>query len=96
MKVRLVGVHKDLKEVKVGFSWTTFFFGAFPALFRGDWKWFFIMLLVAFFTFGFSWLVFPFIYNKLYLKDLIKNGYKPASETDEQILVSKGLIVASI
>ena len=96
MKVRLVGYNNVLKEVKVGFSWTTFFFGLFPALFRGDWKWALIMLGAAFLTFGLSWLVFPFVYNKLYLKDLVAKGYKPASEVDEQILVSKGIIAPSM
>lgn len=96
MKVRLVGNNNVLKEVKVGFSWTTFFFGIFPALFRGDWKWTLIMLVAGLLTFGISWLVFPFVYNKLYLKDLVAKGYKPASEVDEQILVSKGIIVPSM
>lgn len=36
----------QLKQVKVGFSWTTFFFGFWPALFRGDWKWFAIQLAI--------------------------------------------------
>lgn len=68
-----------MKEAPVGFSWTTLFFGAFPALFRGDWKWFFIMLILAFVTFGLSGIVFCFIYNKLYIKDLIFSGFKAQS-----------------
>ncbi len=68
-----------MKEAPVGFSWTTFFFGVFPSLFRGDWKWFAIMLFLAIITLGFSNLVFMFIYNKLYIRDLIGAGYKAKS-----------------
>ena len=68
-----------MKEAPVGFSWTTFFFGFFPALFRGDWKWGIIQLILAMFTAGFSILVFIFIYNKLYIKDLIGAGFKAQS-----------------
>lgn len=64
------------KEVKEGFSWTVLFWGIFPPLFRGDWKWLLIMLILAFFTAGISNLVFPFIYNKLYINDLIEKGYR--------------------
>jgi len=42
---------------------------------RGDWKWFFIMLVVALFTLGLSWFVFPFLYNKIYIKNLVQDGY---------------------
>ena len=68
-----------IKEAPVGFSWTTFFFGPFPALFRGDWKWAVIMFILAFITAGLSSLVFMFIYNKTYIKDLIGSGYKARS-----------------
>lgn len=68
-----------IKEAPVGFSWTTFFFGGFPALFRGDWKWFAIMLVLALITMGFSNVVFMFIYNKLYIKELIGTGFKAQS-----------------
>jgi hypothetical protein len=68
-----------IKEAPVGFSWTVLFFGFFPPLFRGDWKWAIIMLLLALLTAGFSGLVFMFIYNKLYIKDLIGSGFKAKS-----------------
>jgi len=69
----------QMKEAPLGFSWTVFFFGAFPAAFRGDWKWFVIMILVAAVTMGLSNLVFMFIYNKLYIKELVESGYKVKS-----------------
>ena len=68
-----------IKEAPVGFSWTTCFFGFFPALFRSDWKWFVIQLIIAIITMGLSTLVFMFIYNKLYIKDLIGSGFKAQS-----------------
>jgi len=88
------------KDVKVGFSWTTFFFGLFPALFRGDWKWAAIIFLTAVaagsFTMGIGAIVFDIIwacvYNKLYTKDLIGKGYEPSNQGAAQILVSKGYI----
>jgi len=64
------------KDAPVGFSWTTLFFGPFPLLFRGSVKWFAIILLGALVTFGASNLVFMFLINKLYIKDLIAAGYK--------------------
>ena len=29
----------EIKKAPVGFSWTTFFFGGWPAIFRQDWLW---------------------------------------------------------
>ncbi len=67
----------ELKQAPVGFSWTTFFFGFFPAIFRSDWKHVAIMAILAMFTFGVSSIVFAFIYNKMYIKDLIfTKGFK--------------------
>ncbi len=68
-----------IKEAPVGFSWTTFFFGFFPALFRGDWKWGLIMFALYLVTLGLSGLIFMFIYNKLYIKGLINAGFKAKS-----------------
>ncbi len=67
----------EIVQAPVGYSWTTLFFGFFPALFRANFKWAAIQVLVAMFTFGFSQIVFSFIYNKLYVKDLLfTRGFK--------------------
>lgn len=71
----------NVREAPVGFSWTVFFFGFFPPLFRGHWAGFAILLLAALLTAGLSGLIFMFIYNKMYLKYLISNGYKAKSAT---------------
>ena len=63
-------------EVKEGFSWTTLFFGVFVPLARRDWGWAIIMFITALITFGLSWLVMPFIYNKIYIKGLLKDGFE--------------------
>jgi hypothetical protein len=72
------------KVAPVGFSWTTFFFGFFPALLRGDFKWGGIILVttvgVSVLTLGVGGLicgvVFAAFYNKLYIKDLSDAGFK--------------------
>ena len=84
-----------LKEAPLGFSWTTLFFGFFPALFRADIKWGIIMFIVAIVTAGLSWFVFPFIYNKIYVRGLLEKGYLPADEGGSNLLASRGIMLAS-
>lgn len=81
-----------VKDCKLGFSWTTFFFGFWVCVFRQDWKHMIIQIVAAMLTFGFSWLVFPFICNKMYVRTLLEKGYTPVSATDRDILVSKGIM----
>lgn len=73
----------EIKIAPVGFSWTTFLFGIFPALLRGHWAGFFIILLLGVITFGISTIVFAFIYNKMYIKHLIGKGYKVVNATQD-------------
>ena len=66
-----------------GFSWTTFFFGFFPALFRGDFITFIggfvIAAIIGIVTFGIGMFVIGFIwafmYNKYYTRKLLEKGY---------------------
>ena len=82
-----------IRNCPTGFSWTTFFFGFFPALFRGDVKWALIMIVAAVCTWGISALVFPFIYNKRYIKSLLEKGFFAADPASESYLVGNGYIV---
>lgn len=72
-----------MREAPVGFSWTTFFFGFFPALFRSDWVGAGVQFLLSCLTVGLSNLFFMFIYNKWYLKRLVNDGYEVTSSTGD-------------
>jgi hypothetical protein len=67
--------------VPTGFSWTTLLFGAFPALFRLDWKNAAIIagvLIVSSFMYiaFIPLIVFSFIYNdKMHIRDLLNKGW---------------------
>lgn len=68
----------------VGFSWTTFFWGFLPALFRGDFLTAIVLFLalpiVSALTAGIGGLViliaWAFMYNKHYTTKLIEKGYE--------------------
>ena len=53
-----------------------FFFGFFPPLFRGDWKYAIITFALAIVTFYIGVIILCFMYNNLYIKDRIRDGYK--------------------
>tara|TARA_B100000787_G_C16148277_1_gene275323 strand:+ start:621 stop:935 length:315 start_codon:yes stop_codon:yes gene_type:complete len=76
--------YEVIKKAPVGFAWTVFFFGFFPPLLRSDWKHAILILVLGLFTFQISTLIFMFIYNKMYVKSLLDEGY--SSVDSESIL----------
>ena len=77
------------KEAPVGFSWTTLFFGFFPALIRGDMKWAVIIFAATFVTFGLAGIVFAFIYNRLYIQSLVEKGFRVKNYSGNKILIEQ-------
>jgi hypothetical protein len=65
-----------LKKGFFGFSWTTFFFGGFPALFRGELGLGLIVIIINLCTWGVAGFIWAFFYNKSYTVKLIENGYE--------------------
>jgi ABC-type multidrug transport system fused ATPase/permease subunit len=79
--------HKNSGVMKTGyygFSWTTLFFGGFPALFRGDFLTFIgtfvVLFLIALaihpFVVFIAMFVWAFFYNGYYTKKLLEKGYE--------------------
>jgi len=81
-----------IKDVKVGFSWTTLFFGFFPALIRDDWKWALIQFILQIISCSMTNIIFSFFYNGIYIKKQLLSGYIPADEKSKEILVEKGYL----
>ncbi|WRA05420.1 HrgC protein [Helicobacter pylori] len=94
MVATTISLKKDnlIKKGLVGFSWTTFFFGFFVPIIRGDARWAIVMVVVTLFTFVLSNIVFAFIYNKQYTTKLLESGYEPTDEYSRGILQSRGMI----
>ena len=98
-------MHKEsgiVKDGYYGFSWTTLFFGFFPALFRGDFITFIggviISIMIGFMTLGigafFIGLVWAFMYNKYYTRKLIERGYAFAGSDMENVVAASALGIA--
>lgn len=64
-----------------GFSWTVLLFGFLVPLHRKDWLWTISILFFQLITFGLAAIPFAFLYNKLYARKLIKQGYTYFSRT---------------
>ena len=73
----MIKVKKDnwIKYIPNGFSWTTLFFGCFPAFLRGDIKCGLIIFFLDIFTGGLARIVFSFSYNRTYLENLLEDGW---------------------
>ena len=91
-KGRMIGPNNVVRNVKLGYCWPMFFFGCFCPLARGDGKWFALSLFLSIITVGICWIVFPFIYNKIYIKGLLEKGYRPESKGLEAYFRYKGVI----
>ena len=87
------------KEVKFGFSMAAFLLGFIYPLIKGD----YITAGIAFVIIGTTGviyfplifvlpMVFGFLYNKMYVKRLIKQGWHPFTEEDAQVLKKNGIL----
>jgi hypothetical protein len=91
---------KEVKEVKVGFSWVTLIFGIFVPLVRGYFI-FFLVLLGLCFLGGLglfiAWFICPFFINKNYYNWLLTQGYMPMDEyKKEQESIFKRVLIENI
>jgi hypothetical protein len=84
-----------VKKGFFGFSWTTFFFGGFPALFRGDIITGVAVLIVSMATMGIAGIIWAFFYNKVYTTKLLERGYEFADSDGIVALAKTSLGVAN-
>jgi len=84
-----------IRKCFIGFSWTVLFFGFFVPLFRGDWAWSLVMLLVGILTGGIANIIFAFTYNKNYTRKLLERGFLPVERQSRNLLITEGIIVTN-
>ena len=77
-------VNDSTEGIWEGFSWPCLFCGFIWFMYKSMWGWGIIALILAFATFGVSWLIFPFYANALYAKALLDRGYLNESQRNER------------
>ena len=92
--IRLVNAQGVIKECPTGFSWTNLFFGIFVPLLRGDFKWAIIQFALNLITCCITAFIFPFFYNKTYIKKRLEQGYYAADEMSKHYLIGNGYVMA--
>ena len=92
MLVRLQNEAGELRAAKIGFSWTVFFFGFLVPICRGDAKWAVIMGAMALCTCWLAMFVMAFVYNGIYIRGLLAQGFSPADDLSRRDLIDKGFL----
>lgn len=98
-KIFLVNDSGKIKSCTLGYSWISLFIPIIYPLFRMDFKNFVIQFIFCYILgeistnlLGLTWIIYCGFYNKIYLNDLIKKGYKPYNEESESLLKEQGFI----
>lgn len=97
--IKLRAPFGEVRIVPTGFCWPQLFLSFLVPLWRADWRYFAtelaLLIFSAAFTVGIGMpivaLVFAFIYNKLYIKDLLARGYQPLDIASKQYLIQHGI-----
>ena len=89
-KTKVALYHRESKKLRlapVGFSWTTLFFGLCPQLFRSPRAWLLTlaMTIVVPLTTGAGNIVFAVFANQLYIKTLIRKGFRLRNIPPDQL-----------
>lgn len=96
MKVNMKNQFGVIKQQKVGFSWTMFFFGALVYCFRGMWSEFWKCFFLSGITIGIYPLVQCWTGNKKTIAFMLEKGYRPVGEADALILHNNQLMAMDI
>ena len=87
---------EEIKIVKIGFSWVTFFFGFLVPFYRKDWNtgWMLLTIMVIShmmlpLLMFLILVVFSFLYNRIYINMLLKSGWRFTTKDDERLWENK-------
>lgn len=98
MATKIQMKHRETNVVKsgfYGFSWTTFFWGGIPALFRGDIVIGLVLIVLNILTWFVAGIIWAFFYNKNYTQRLLEKGYALDGTEEENAAARQALGISS-